>query len=337
MNKKLIPIILIIISIITMIMASSSVGKINEFNNGELNFNYPEKMEIIGKGTVNTVATFYDPELELNISINKQALPSNYTFRDHLIRLERNYTENFSLISNNTVEISGKEGYEVIYKIKEGSLHSKLTEFWVVDNGFLYSISVNYPLNSTENSSNIKFLDIGEYLKDQKRNKYVETITNSFNIQNPERLDNNSQNRLNWAQVRIPSQNYKWSIRSDTVNALGAVYHYPESVYPGNNGTCGLLGHRSLFSAPFSKINMLVPGDLVIIDDFLTLNSYTYQVVSNGHIKWDYEYNPIKFTQTGSSRLFLVTCYPPGRTDAAWIVECKLISVKPLISELILE
>lgn len=54
---------------------------------------------------------------------------------------------------------------------------------------------------------------------------------------------------------------------------------------------------------------------------------YTYSVTSNGKdIRWDYKTNPIKFTHSGTARLFLVTCYPPGYEKAAFITHCKLIS-----------
>jgi sortase A len=125
----------------------------------------------------------------------------------------------------------------------------------------------------------------------------------------------------------IPKIDIEWSIRSDTVNAYDSVYHYPESVMPGQNGDCGILGHRTRYSGPFNKIGSLKPGDLVIIEDPSSSKKYTYQVVSNGEdIRWDYETNPIQFAQSGEANLLLITCYPPGKKEAAWITHCKLIS-----------
>ena len=40
--------------------------------------------------------------------------------------------------------------------------------------------------------------------------------------------------------------------------------------------------------------------------------------------------NPIQFDQSGDARLFLVTCYPPGKKQAAYITHCKLVSTTPL-------
>ncbi|EKQ54020.1 MAG: sortase (surface protein transpeptidase) [Methanobacterium sp. Maddingley MBC34] len=129
-------------------------------------------------------------------------------------------------------------------------------------------------------------------------------------------------------KLSIPRLGLNSSIRDDTVNANYAVYHYPESVQPGNNGECGLLGHRTSYTSPFEYIRILVPGDDVYIYDEGNKKKYIYKVVSNGKdIRYDYKTNPIKFQTSGTSRLLLVTCYPPGTTRAAWITHCELDSV----------
>jgi sortase A len=129
----------------------------------------------------------------------------------------------------------------------------------------------------------------------------------------------------------IPKMDLEYSIRSDTVNAYDSVYHYPESVMPGQNGDCGILGHRTRYSGPFNKISRLKAGDHVIIKDLILSKKYTYQVVSNGKdIRWDYETNPIQFAQNGEASLLLITCYPPGKKEAAWITHCKLISTSDI-------
>ncbi|MGC9516641.1 MAG: class E sortase [Methanomicrobiales archaeon] len=125
----------------------------------------------------------------------------------------------------------------------------------------------------------------------------------------------------------IPKIDLECKIRSDTVNAYDSVYHYPESVLPGQDGECGLLGHRTTYSGPFRRLGSLSPGDVVIIIDPILEEKYTYKVVSNGKdIRWDYKENPIQFEQQGEARLLLVTCYPPGKKQAAYITHCKLAS-----------
>ncbi|MGC9517516.1 MAG: sortase domain-bontaining protein [Methanomicrobiales archaeon] len=327
MNKKIIPVILVLVGISTLILTYNHFGGLETFSNSEINLNYPKNWEISENNKNNNIVSFYDNELQINVTVNKQIIPSNYSYETHLNRLKNNNTKNLYLISNKTVEISGKNGIEVIYEDKNQS--KRLVEYWVEEKGFFFSIIADYSLNSSKSDNEYYFL-IGDYLKDIKRNKSLETILNSFNIKNINNIDRESRDELIWAQVHIPPLNYNWNIRSDTVNGYGSVYHYNESVYPGKNGTSGLLGHRTLFSAPFRNIDQLQPGDLVIIDDYLTLKRYTYQVVSNGNIKWDYRYNPIKFPKNGPPKLILVTCHPPGTKAAAWIVNCDLISVSYL-------
>lgn len=137
----------------------------------------------------------------------------------------------------------------------------------------------------------------------------------------------NSAMAVTSGELIIPKINVDCSIRSDTVNAYDAVYHYPQSAAFGQPGECGILGHRTTYSGLFNDIGNLEPGDKVIIKDLILKKVYTYEVTSNGDdIRWDYKSNPIKFSLEGEPRLLLVTCYPPGEKSAAYIVHCRLIS-----------
>lgn len=127
--------------------------------------------------------------------------------------------------------------------------------------------------------------------------------------------------------LKIPRLSVDCSIRSDTVNAYNAAYHYPESASIGQLGECGLMSHRTTYSALFRHLDWLKIGDKVILTD-LKRTKYTYSVTSNGNdIRWDYKTNPIQFSSLGPARLLLVTCYPPGYEKAAFITHCKLTSV----------
>ncbi len=133
--------------------------------------------------------------------------------------------------------------------------------------------------------------------------------------------------RLFRGELIIPKIGLDCTIRTDTVNAYNAVYHYPESVYPGQPGECGLLGHRTTYSGPFENLGSLEIGDEVIIKDLDKKKKYVYVVTSNGDdIRWDYKTKPVRFAQEGQARLLLMTCYPPGQKEAAYITHCKLAS-----------
>lgn len=128
-------------------------------------------------------------------------------------------------------------------------------------------------------------------------------------------------------ELIIPKLGVDCTIRSDTVNAYNAVYHYPESVKPGQPGECGILGHRTTYSGLFKNISSLEIGDKVIVKDSTLKKEYTYSVTSNGNdIRWDYKTNPVKFAEEGEACLLIITCYPPGKKEAAYIVHCKLVS-----------
>ena len=130
-------------------------------------------------------------------------------------------------------------------------------------------------------------------------------------------------------ELVIPKLGVDCTIRSDTVNAYNAVFHYSESVYPGQPGECGILGHRTTYSGLFGKLGSLQIGDKVIIKDTVMKKKYTYSVTSNGDdIRWDYKTNPVRFAQEGEARLMLMTCYPPGKKEAAYITHCKLVSTE---------
>jgi sortase A len=156
---------------------------------------------------------------------------------------------------------------------------------------------------------------------------YKEKMSAPVNALNPVLSAYSSLN----AQLIIPKLSVSCNIRGDTVNAYNAVYHYSQSVNPGQSGECGLLGHRTKYSGLFKNIGSLSPGDQVIIKDFTSKKKYIYQVTSNGNdIRWDYETNPVRFAQEGQARLLLMTCYPPGKKEAAWITHCKLVSTESL-------
>jgi len=129
----------------------------------------------------------------------------------------------------------------------------------------------------------------------------------------------------------IPRIGLECWIREDTVNAYDSVYHYPESVMPGQGGDCGILGHRTTYSGPFKRIGRLKRGDRVIIEDSVSSKRYIYTVTSNGEdILWDYKTNPVRFSQGGEARLMLITCYPPGKKEAAWITHCRLLKTEDI-------
>ena len=166
-----------------------------------------------------------------------------------------------------------------------------------------------------------------DLIKAQKSLKdYNERMSNPVNA-----LDPTSTGGGVIGELMIPKLGVDCNIRSDTVNAYDAVYHYPESVDFGQPGEIGLLGHRTTYSHLFLNIASLQIGDKAIIIDPTIQKKYTYAVTSNGNdIRWDYKTNPVRFAQEGEARLMIITCYPPGRKEAAYITHFKLVSTEDI-------
>jgi len=130
------------------------------------------------------------------------------------------------------------------------------------------------------------------------------------------------------ARLVIPKMGSNIQIRSDTLNANNAIYHYTNSVYFGTPGECAMIGHRTTWTAPMRKIHTLTTGDLIYIYD------YTAKKIS----KYQYQYHEIlpnwklsnNWKKSGPSMLILKTCHPPGSGANKYIVYAKLVSSLPL-------
>lgn len=340
-----------IIALFITILALAIYSGINEgytkhYDDGEISFDYPQTWQMKPGSNPSEVALF-EPAPNLKVTINKQVIPPGYQHpENYIINTTEAYDSGFRLLSHQVTHLNTDTTYKNTYYIYSNGKFYIQKEVWIPKNGNLYSIIYTYkasainPLpagqlkdiieiypDENENSTNreVNHFDFKSELEQSKSSQGFEIITKNFRVNS---VLKPAKTQF-WADVSIPAIKVKWGVRTDTVNGYNSVYHYNESFYPAQEGTMGLLGHRTSYSAPFAKIDQLKPDDQVIINDYLTQKKYIYRVVSNGDIKWDYLTNPIKFPQ-GSTDLTLVTCHPPGTTEAAWIVHCKLSSIEPL-------
>jgi len=297
-------------------------GLTKHYDNGEISFDYPQGWDEKPGSNPSQVVSF-QPSPNLNITINKQVIPPGYQSpEDYILNSTTAYDSGFRLISSNKKTINMDVTYENTYNIeRDGNIYLQ-KEVWIPKNGNLYTVIYTQKMISSDPLYDLGSTSNMEILTTQYG---FEVIKNNFKVNSvliPAKTPF-------WGSVSIPTLDVNWGIRSDTVNGYNSVFYYGESSYPDRNSTMGLLGHRTIFSAPFKNIDQLKPEDEVVINDYLTQRKYIYQVVSNGDIKWDYKTDPIKFPP-GDNNLTLVTCYPPGTTQAAWMVHCKLIRIKPL-------
>ncbi len=333
MNKYFYPIIIFCVLLLTIAWVSGSTNtdtntEIKHYQNGEISFDYPASWQQQPKKE-NQIAAFQDPESGLNVSISRQVMPPGYTPPQNLVlNLANGVKNDFKPTSQQTINLNGTTAYENLYKIQGNSTPLEQKEIWVQTNGALYSVILKYPegyqsTNSSFLSNTVNSIKSFFSLNSQTSSD-SDIIKKSLKIA-PAKLDNAAV----FGSVAIPTLGVKWNIRYDTVNAYNGVYHYSESFYPGSNGSIGLLGHHTTYSAPLNHVELIKPGDTVIVRDYLTQKKYTYVVVSNDDIRYDYAVNTIKFPQ-GTNELVLGTCWPPGYTTAERYVHCQLSSVEPI-------
>jgi sortase A len=289
------------------------------FSGDGISFDYPVTWESVEAGS--HVAAFKDPDSGSNITVNKQFMPSDYASNNNFaLNFSAAKDLGFKFVSSENITVDNLSGYKNSYEVNTKNSSISLDEIWVVKDGFLYSIIVKTPMNESNDN-----FSLSSILSGSEEALSPDTVTESFKIEN----SSNSTVSPFWGYVSIPSLGVNWGIRSDTVNALGSVYHYNESFYPGQDGVAGLLGHHTRFSAPFMNIDTLKTGDVVVVTDLLSQKRYTYQVSSSWDIKWDFKTNPVNFT-AGNPELKLVTCWPKGYSRAAFQTHCKLVSIDPL-------
>jgi len=116
--------------------------------------------------------------------------------------------------------------------------------------------------------------------------------------------------------------------------------HYPLTGYPWTRGLIALSGHRTTFTHPFGKINLLRKGDpiiwkahgvrylyrvtgmkIVLPTDFAKLGLRAVRVKLGGKVTWTL----VPISQRGH-RLVLVACHPPHLASERIAVFATLVS-----------
>ncbi|MGZ7208858.1 MAG: sortase domain-containing protein [Methanobacterium sp.] len=304
MNKYLLLIlVLLLIGIFAFESQNSEILAIgsSHFDNGGISFDYPIEWNITN-GSGPLIGSYEDPN-GLDIEVYKLGLPAGYDLSKHVqLDAAGKIDKNFQLVSQKNTTINGTTAYEMDYTIN-GEKQRK--EVWVQKNNLLYSIILTAPNGTTVNLDSL-----------------VKSIKVNDSTDSPVYRD--------WARIDLPQFKQEWIMDSYSLNDVNAVKHL-SSFYPGEKGQMALVGHHTTHSAPFRYIDQLKPGNKVIIKDKLTQKEYTYEVVSNGNdIRWGVEAEDIKYQTSDNPELWLITCWPPGYSRAAYIVHCKLDSVEPL-------
>jgi len=302
----IIAIVVVVVACTTVVFSGKNI-KTTHFEKDEISFDYPDSWQILNQPRTSEIVAFNDSNAELNVTVNRWNIVSRYSPMENFTVIGPADQTGMKFISHKTLDLNGTKADENVYQFNESDTTYQRTEIWINKNNALYSII----FTTTDKDLNDKSPEI-------------KAVINNLTIK-----DTSLPATPIWGQITIPSQGVTWDIRQDGVNYYGSVYHYDTSFFTGQNGTVGLLGHHTRYSAPFANINLLNTGDKVIITDYLTQRNYVYQVESNGDIKSDYKTNPIQFAP-GNYELTLVTCYPPGYEEAAYQTHLKLVSIEQI-------
>ena len=100
--------------------------------------------------------------------------------------------------------------------------------------------------------------------------------------------------------------------------------HWPGSALPGQRGNTVFAGHRVTHTRPFLDIDLLVPGDQIILH--LATGTYTYQVTD--HIIVNPEETWIA-NPTADPTVTIFGCHPKHSAAHRYVVRGKLVATGP--------
>lgn len=98
--------------------------------------------------------------------------------------------------------------------------------------------------------------------------------------------------------------------------------HYPGTPYPGFVGNSVISGHRTTYSRPFFDLDLLEPGDSILLDTPLGLVTYIVRV---SYTVDPSDASPLAATDTAI--LTLTTCNPQGSATERLIVVADLAGI----------
>ena len=132
--------------------------------------------------------------------------------------------------------------------------------------------------------------------------------------------------RLQGAIIRIPKIGLSQAVvdgvsRGHLKNGPG---HYPGTAIPGYSGNAVISGHRTTYTKPFLDLDLLAPGDEVIVDKHE--GSFRY-LVERSHVAAPDDIRPLQATDRPV--LTLTTCTPKGTADQRLIVVA-VLDAEPL-------
>jgi sortase A len=133
--------------------------------------------------------------------------------------------------------------------------------------------------------------------------------------------------------IKIPSIGLDKSIvegtsRADLRKGPG---HYPSTPFPGQAGNAAIAGHRTTYGAPFGDLDLVQPGDEIIVETIFGTFYYEVmpQVDADGNVSGHFIVDATALevvADQGDNRLTLTACHPKYSARQRIVVSAMLIS-----------
>jgi sortase A len=113
---------------------------------------------------------------------------------------------------------------------------------------------------------------------------------------------------------------------TDTEDLKSGPGIYSETSFPGIPGTTAIAGHRTTYLAPFREINLLKPGNRIVLS--MPYAHFTYTVTGQ-RVVWPDDVSAA-VAQIGHSRLVLSACTPLFTAEKRLLVYARLTRTVPV-------
>ncbi|HVM55471.1 MAG TPA: class E sortase [Acidimicrobiales bacterium] len=111
-------------------------------------------------------------------------------------------------------------------------------------------------------------------------------------------------------------------VEGTTMSALRAgAGHYPQTPLPCEPGNVGIAGHRTTYGKPFHNLDLLKPGDTIVLET--PIGSCTYRMTKPPFVVMPGDTHVVGPTPVPT--LTLTTCHPKGSAAQRLIVQAELV------------
>lgn len=141
-------------------------------------------------------------------------------------------------------------------------------------------------------------------------------------------LERHTGNGAAVGRILIPrvGANYVVVKGTDTEDLISGPGIYSETRFPGGEGTTAIAGHRTTYLAPFREINLLRPGNHILV--YMPYAHFTYTVTGQRVVSpWDVS---AAVANVGYPRLVLSACTPVFTAEKRLLVYARLTRVVPV-------